>query len=252
LNALNCLFDRIRPDRLDDDNAKTIFSEFCLLKRLGRKCRLLLSKGRNDAISKLTTCKTFFNILNVNFIGNKDFSTIISWWNLNCLPNRVRMFAFKFYNNILGINTRTFHFATNPVRHCQFCFMENIANPPDETFLHLFLNCPTVQAWHGEFVRRYLNDINLNPVESTKLWFLGITPGTDSPSFAVLSVILLFQYCIWEEKLRKRKPAFRTINLLFEEILSASFNKNKIFNKSSATLPYAIFRPFRVHYGPMQ
>ncbi len=130
--------------------------------------------------------------------------------------------------------------------------LENIANPPDEMFLHLFLNCPTVQAWHGEFVRRYLNDINLNPVESTKLWFLGITPGTDSPSFAVLSAILLFQYCIWEEKLRKRKPAFRTINLLFEEILSASFSKNKIFNKSAATLPYAIFRPFRVHYGPMQ
>ncbi len=128
--------------------------------------------------------------------------------------------------------------------------MENIANPPDETFLHLFLNCPTVQAWHGEFVRRYLNDINLNPGDSTKLWFLGITPGTDSPSFAVLSVILLFQYCIWEEKLRKRKPAFRTINLLFEEILSASFSKNKIFNESAATLPYAIFRPFRVHYGP--
>jgi hypothetical protein len=34
-NALNCLFDRIRPDRFDDDNAKTIFSEFCLIKKPG-------------------------------------------------------------------------------------------------------------------------------------------------------------------------------------------------------------------------
>jgi|LakMenEpi03Aug12_release.lakeMendotaPanAssembly.Ray.scaffolds.fasta_scaffold1256798_2 hypothetical protein len=77
-------------------------------------------------------------------------------------------FAFKFFNNILGINTRTFHFATNPVRHCQFCSMGNIVDPADETFLHLFLNCPTVRAWHDEFIRRYFNDINLNPVESIK------------------------------------------------------------------------------------
>ncbi len=45
------IIDAFRPERVDDDNAKTMFSEFCLLKRPGRKCRLLLSKGRNGDLS---------------------------------------------------------------------------------------------------------------------------------------------------------------------------------------------------------
>jgi hypothetical protein len=44
-----------------------------------------------------TTCKTFFRLLNIEYIGNKKFSVALSWWNLNCIPNRVRMFAFKFF-----------------------------------------------------------------------------------------------------------------------------------------------------------
>jgi hypothetical protein len=61
---------------------------------------------------------------------------------------------------------------------------------------------------------------------------------------------MVFQYCIWEEKLRKRKPAFRTVNVLFEDIFLRSFAKNKIFAKSAATLHYAIFRTTRGLYGP--
>ncbi len=101
--ALNCFFDRIRPNLTDDDNAKTIHSAFGLLKKLGRKCRIFLSEGRNDDISKQTTCKSFFRIIGLEYIGNKIFSTAVAWWNTNCIPNRVRMFAFKFYNNILGL-----------------------------------------------------------------------------------------------------------------------------------------------------
>jgi hypothetical protein len=151
-NALNCFFDRLRPDNDGFENAKSMFSEFCLIKKPGRKCRKFLAAGTNDNISQHTTCKTFFRLLNIEYIGNKDFSVALSWWNLNCLPNRVRMFAFKFYNNILGLNQRTTHFAANPVRYCQFCHMTNVVNPPDESFIHLFLLCPTVQAWHNQFL----------------------------------------------------------------------------------------------------
>jgi hypothetical protein len=69
-NALNCFFDRIGPDRDDNinENAKSLFSEFCLIKKPGRKCRLLLSSGRNNDISQQTTCKTFFRLLNIEYI----------------------------------------------------------------------------------------------------------------------------------------------------------------------------------------
>jgi hypothetical protein len=39
-NALNCFFDRLRPDREDNDNAKTLHSVFGLIKKPGRKCRV--------------------------------------------------------------------------------------------------------------------------------------------------------------------------------------------------------------------
>jgi hypothetical protein len=249
-NALNCFFDRLRPDREDNDNAKTLHSVFGLIKKPGKKCRLFLSEGRNDDISNLTTCKSFFRIINLDYVGNKNFSTCLSWWGLNCLPNRVRTFAFKFYNNILGLNQRTVHFAANPVRYCQFCHLDRAANPPDESFLHLFLECPTVRAWHAEFLRLHFNSISPADAELKKFWFLGILPSQHIVSFAVLSAVLVFQYCIWEEKLRKRKPAFRTLNLLFEELFNSSFKKNKTFLESAALLNYAIFRPVRGLYGP--
>jgi hypothetical protein len=250
-NALNCFFDRLRPDRDDDINeaAKTLFSEFCLIKKPGRKCRLLLASGRNDDISQQTTCKTFFRLLNTEYIGNKAFSIAISWWNFNSLPYRVRMFAFKFFNNILGLNTRTSHFAVNPTRNCQFCILANNANPPDETFMHLFLNCTTVRAWHDNFIQKYFNNLNLSPDERIKFLFLGILPQSNIPNFAVLSIVLLLQYCIWEEKFRKRAPSFRTLDVLFCDIFSPAIKNNQNFTKAAAGLPYAIFRPIRVPYG---
>jgi hypothetical protein len=150
-NALNCFFDRLRPDPDETKNSKTLLSAFGHLKKPGRKCRIFMAYGRNDDISKQTTCKTFFRLLNLNYIGNKEFSIPISWWNTNCLLNRVRTFAFKFYNNILGLNQRTVHFAVNPVRYCIFCHLDRVVNPPDESFFHLFSRCPTVQQWHMKF-----------------------------------------------------------------------------------------------------
>jgi len=250
-NALNCFFDRLRPNRDDDINkvAKTLFSEFCLIKKPGRKCRLLLASGRNDDISQQTTCKTFFRLLNIEYIGNKAFSSAISWWNFNRLPNRVRMFAFKFFNNILGLNTRTSHFAANPTRNCQFCLLVNNVNTPDETFMHLFLYCPTVRAWHDNFIQKYFNNLNLSPDDRIKFFNLGILPNSNVPNIAVLSVVLLLQYCIWEEKLRKRNPSFQTLEVLFCDILSPALKNNQDFIKAAAGLPYAIFRPIRVPYG---
>jgi hypothetical protein len=249
-NALNCFFDRLRPNPDDTENAKSMLTVFGTIKKPGRKCRKFLAEGRNDDISQHTTCKTFFRLLNIDYVGNPTFSPILAWWNLNCLPNRVRMFAFKFYNNILGLNTRTFHFATNPVRYCQFCYLGNRLDPPEETFMHLFFSCPTVQAWHTEFVHTHFNDLNMIGPDLIKFWFLGILPTHNTSSFAVLSAVLIFQYCIWEEKLRKRKPAFRTLNVLFDDVFTASLKKNKDFLKSASSLNFAIFRPIRGLDGP--
>jgi hypothetical protein len=117
--------------------------------------------------------------------------------------------------------------------------------------MHLFFSCPTVQARHTEFVQVHFNDLNMNGPELIKFWFMGILPNHTSSSFAVLSAVLLFQYCIWEEKLRKRKPACRTLNILFDDVFTASLKKNKDFFKSASGLNFAIFRPVRGLDGPV-
>jgi hypothetical protein len=128
-NALNCFFDRTARHRNDTDSAKSINDEFCFIKKPGRKCRLVLCTGRIGTLENLTTVKTFFQLIETPYTGDNSFSDNVSWWNMNILPNRIRMFAFKFYNNILGINTRTSHFVVNPNRACTFCSM-TLAPPP--------------------------------------------------------------------------------------------------------------------------
>jgi hypothetical protein len=128
-NALNCFFDRMDNQRNDTDLAKSIKDEFCLIKKPGRKCRLVLSTRRVGTLGNVTTMKTFFQLIETPYAGDKSFSDNVSWWNMYSLPNRIRMFAFKFYNNILGINTRTSHFAVNPTRGCTFCSL-SVAPPP--------------------------------------------------------------------------------------------------------------------------
>ena len=55
------------------------------------------------------------------------------------------MFLFKFFNNILGINTRLSHFVPNHSRGCTFCTLNGTIPIPDETFLHIFFECGTVK-----------------------------------------------------------------------------------------------------------
>jgi hypothetical protein len=181
-NALNCFLDRMARHRDGNESSKSVKDEFCFIKKPGRKCRTVLSTARVGTLGTVSTVKTFFQLIELPYTGDNSFSDNVSWWNMNFLPNRIRMFAFKFYNNILGINTRTSHFATNPTRACTFCSMVPATPPPDETFLHLFFSCPTVSNWHSNFVTRYLNNPQLmNDDQKKSFWFLGLLPRDTIP-----------------------------------------------------------------------
>jgi hypothetical protein len=181
-NALNCFLDRMARHRDGNDSSKSVKDEFCFIKKPGRKCRIVLSTARVGTLATVSTVKTFFQLIDIPYPGDNSFSDNVSWWNMNILPNRIRMFAFKFYNNILGINTWTSHFATNPTRACTFCSLD-LANPhPDETFIHIFYSCPTVLNWHSNFVSRFFNNLQLIVDDKKKdLGFLASSPGIPFP-----------------------------------------------------------------------
>jgi hypothetical protein len=139
------------------------------------------------------TCKTFFKITGILYIGNDTFAKITAMWNISGFTNREKTFIFKFYNKILGINTRTSHFAANPTRGCFFCSKLTPAVVTDETFLHLFFSCPVTKNWHDQFMAAYLLTLILNDVALAKnLWFLGI--AGDNFNLFLCSAILTFQF----------------------------------------------------------
>jgi hypothetical protein len=243
-NAFNCFFDRMSRHRNNTDSSKSIRDEFCSIKKPGRKCRKILSTGRIGTLGDVSTVKTFFRLLTVPYIGDDNFAENVSWWNYNILPNRIRMFAFKFYNNILGLNTRTSHFAVNPTRACTFCSIKNNVVPvPDESFKHLFLDCPTVKNWQAMFVQVNFGGLPLSEVENIKFWFLGLLPRDLKPNLAVLTAVLIFQYCIWEEKLRKRCPSFTTISTLFNDQNSCIFDSSLVHREAASNLAFPLYRP---------
>jgi hypothetical protein len=244
-NALNCFLDRMDIQDNDIESAKSIRDEFCFIKKPGRKCRTVLSTGRIGTLEDVTTVKTFFQLIETPYTGNNSFSENVSWWNMNSLPNRIRMFAFKFYNNILGINTRTSHFAANPNRACTFCSLSNAPPHPDESFIHIFFKCPTVRNWQNNFLTRYFNDLQLTENDSKKFWFLGLLPRDANPNLAILTSIILFQYCCWEEKLRKRRPSVTTIFYLFDDTHNNIFDNSSLLRDLAAGLAFSIYRPYR-------
>jgi hypothetical protein len=197
-------------------------------------------------LSTQTTVVSFFRITEMDYIGDEVYARILkSWYGTG--TNRYRMFVFKFFNNILGINTRTFHFGTNVTRRCLFCFKAGRADT-DETFLHLFLTCPTVTEWHNEFLNSFIAPLTpLNLENRKKLFFLGYF-NNEYNSF-LASAVYHFQFSIWEEKLGKKLPAFITLKTRFLERYRESVHLTKKLQKAGTKINIPLCR-YILRAGP--
>ncbi len=96
--AVNHFVNRLTVNRLNDGTASTLFSNI-QLKKPGEKIRNMLVKRRKKPfdISTMPTCKTFFEITGIAYVGNDLFTKNLSIWNLSGFTNRQKMFLFKFY-----------------------------------------------------------------------------------------------------------------------------------------------------------
>ncbi len=155
--CLNHYVRRLKTNERNDGSSISLSDEFCSLKKPGKKLRATLVKKRRKKFEHRNqgTTVTFMQITGIEFPGEKQYGTIVSLWNSQGLPNRVRVFLFKFFNNILGINTRLSHFVPNQSRGCTFCHLVGTNPLPDETFAHIFFECATVRNWHKGFINDY-------------------------------------------------------------------------------------------------
>jgi len=240
--SLNHFINRLSINRLNDGTCISLSASYGI-KKPGKKIRAGLVKRRQKPfnLESQTTCKTFFRLTGIDYVGNEIYAKIISLWTFSGFTNRFKMFVFKFYNNILGINTRTSHFGTNITRYCFFCTKMNPPSNNDESFEHLFFSCQTTQEWQRLFLIRCFPELPALTITNKKeLWFLGLHNGEYSVFIA--AAFILFQFCIWEEKLKRKRPSFHTIFFQYLELLKLGIKHNSKLRRSGSKLNFSLCR----------
>jgi hypothetical protein len=253
VRCLNHYVRRLKPNERNNGSNTTLFESVGILKKPGKKIRSLFLKKRRKAFELRTqgATETFLNVSGVSFPGEKQYGTAISMWNGQGITNRVKVFLFKFFNNILGINTRLSHFVPNHTRGCTFCSTNGINPVPDETFVHIFFNCPTVRNWHDRFLFEYTQIGYLrNDQERKNFFFLGRVLEPDGDNYFITMTILIFQFVVWEQKLRKKVPSFQSINLEFREHIKNLLRGNALARKDSIKSNFILCRKLR--HGAVQ
>ncbi len=107
----------------------------------------------------------------------------------------------------------------------------------------MFLNSETSADWHSQFLSKYFpNLVNMNAVQRAGFFFLGQIPAMVKDNLFIICAVLLFQYCIWEEKLRKKNPSFRTIENIYLERLTSLVVQSRAVRDCAETINLPICR----------
>jgi hypothetical protein len=95
----------------------------------------IVANKKHD-LTKLRQVVTFFGLIGIPVPGNDVAKLCHTLWTHHFLPNKIREFSFKLYNNMLGINTRVAHFnqAINP--GCAICRWGGGEYPPKPSFIY--------------------------------------------------------------------------------------------------------------------
>ncbi len=193
-------------DGKEETSIPDFFKSF---KKGSKKFRIIMGGTVSDlTVSTGSHVRTFFRTIEVECPGIRRLKALYSNWNVSYLNSNIREFSFKYYNNILGLNSRVAHFNREINAGCTFCNISNNRPIPKETTIHLFYFCPTVCKIVSSFYDKYI--INLDNSKSN--YFLSdILPNERINN--VLNIVWdVFRYVIWQFKLKKQVPIYSTFD----------------------------------------
>jgi len=178
------------------------------IKKGSKKYRKILDLNLNDKkrLTDLQQCKSFCKALDVNFENDKRIQHCLSSWNLFYLPNRVRLFLFKYYGNILGTGNRVLHYNPTAEVACTFCTLNRILPAPIETVAHVFFDCPIIFSNLNKIFKKFFR------CEVTReKFFTG--QFSDNESFNRICSLFLdcLRYAIWQARLTKSNISVYTL-----------------------------------------
>jgi len=132
----------------------------------------------------------------------KDLNSL---WGFNFLDTGVRTFVFKLHNNSIGTNLRVSKFVRGHSPICTFCALTENPDDKQESILHLFFQCRTVEPLIMEYYSNILGNEEFE-VMQRKNFFGGFNRGEKSTKTVLLFINLWFKYYIWMCRLRKCIP----------------------------------------------
>jgi hypothetical protein len=225
--------------------ATSIGSFFSRFKKGSKNFRKFLTAKLSDVhILSLTVVKSFQRISNVVVNDVEIFMTVHSIWDNKGLNNQMREFSFKFFNNLLGLNTRVSHFINNRDRKCELCKRDKVINPDDETFVHLFSRCNVAKTFKKGLIDRCFPEWGeLNVENWDKFWFYGMEPNkTGRPNAFVLIISLIGNFYIWELKIKKKRGSVASMLNDAFYLLKIILKCNKRVNEERGKLHYVFCR----------
>jgi hypothetical protein len=176
--------------------------------------------GRGDGLTRTVT--SFSALIDCRAPNGKRQKSLFCSWNKRFLDSRMRIFKFKYYNNILGLNSRVAHFNPEVTAECTLC---NISGPrpvASETMDHLFFSCPFAQKMLQILKEKYLYNTDIQ----RETFFGGIVSENEKENICVTILFDVFRYLIWQAKLDKKTP---TVSEFFSNL---DYKLNIICNSS--------------------
>jgi hypothetical protein len=173
--------------------------------------------------------------------------SLFSNWNLYYINSSIKVFIFKYYNNILGLNSRVSHFNREVDASCTFCTLRHALPAPKETLVHLFYHCPTTNDILGKFYGKYLHGIILE--QST--FFLSNASDKEFDNKPLNIVLDVLRYVIWQHKLNKKIPSFSLFESEFHYLIGSITGASKNFEMSLTNCRF-FQRERRVDHGELR
>jgi hypothetical protein len=186
----------------------TTISEFLNGFKKGAKYfRKVISETKFTTIKSVQQWKTFSRLIDCQETSEKQIVTLLTNWNSYFLNTHIRTFLFKFYNNILGLNSRVTHFNPDVNGGCTFCSIKGPYPVPSETIVHLFFECCHVNHVIESVTNKYLQNVELTK-QNYFITEMGEFECVNKPLNIFFDVL---RYLIWQAKLEKTVPVTQKI-----------------------------------------
>lgn len=183
---------------------KTFFAKIKKGSRLFRKI-FTYQKKDDRFFSKITQVRTFKRITGIQIYHEQRAQNNLASWNTFCYPNRLKVFLFKYYNNVLGVGSRIAHFNQDVDPSCFFCSTDT-RPAPLESFSHIFYNCPHVLKIITKFFENFFA-VALDE----QSYFSGQFCVKEVDNQSIMFILDILRYSIWQTRLRKMSISYHTI-----------------------------------------